>query len=256
MLNEENYYQDHSYFSYSGYKRFWSCEASALAEIRGETVQTVTEAMLIGSYVDAWIEGTLDKFILDHPEIISSKGATKGQLKSSFKSANRLIERFQRDKLFMKYLQGEKQTILTGTISDIPVKGKLDILHSDRIVDFKTTKDFNLVWKDGERLSFIEFWGYDIQGAIYQELVRQKTGKLLPFYIAVITKEPEPDIAVIHIPDDKLKTRLEEVKHFLPQFNAIVLGLAEPLRCEVCSYCKRTKVLTEAVEMDEALTMW
>ena len=48
---------------------------------------------------------------------------------------------------------------------------------------------------------FWKAWGYDIQGAIYQEVVRQNTGILLPFGLAVATKEkPEPDIALIELP--------------------------------------------------------
>lgn len=43
-------------------------------------------------------------------------------------------------------------------------------------------------------LDFIRFWGYDTQGAIYQETVRQNTGKRLPFYIAAASKEPTTDI--------------------------------------------------------------
>lgn len=255
-LTNDNYYQNKSYFSFSLYKRFMQCEAMALAEFSGKITRPVTEALLIGSYVDAYIEGTLEEFKQLNPEIISTRGPTKGELKSSFKSADEMIERFMRDPLFVEYLQGEKQTILTGTIAGVPVKGKLDILHKDRIVDFKTTKDFRLVWNEGNLVTFIDQWGYDLQGAIYQELVKQKIGKRLPYYIAAVTKEATPDIDIIHIPDSILKSKLQEIEHFLPTFKAITVGITEPQRCEQCDYCKSTKVLSKVTEFEEAITKW
>ena len=251
MLTDTNYYQDTEYFSYSLYKKFMDCEAAAYAELIGEYRQPVTDAMLVGSYVDAVVEGTLEQFVSEHTEVISSKGPTKGQLKSSFKQADVMIERFQRDSVFMEYLQGEKQVILTGKIAEVPVKSKLDILHDNRIIDFKTVKDFETIWCSGERLNFIEYWKYDVQGAIYRELVRQKTGKKLPYYIAAVTKEPFPDLAIIHLSDKSLDIKLKEVEYFLPQFQAIKIGLAESERCEKCDYCKQTKVLTGPIEIEQ-----
>ena len=104
MLTDTNYYQDTEYFSYSLYKKFIDCEAAAYAELIGEYRQPVTDAMLVGSYVDAVVR-SLEQFVSEHTEVISSKGPTKGQLKSSFKQADVMIERFQRDPVFMEYLQ-------------------------------------------------------------------------------------------------------------------------------------------------------
>lgn len=256
MLNNDNYYQDKDYFSFSLYKKFIDCEAAAMAEIRGEYRPPTTEAMLIGSYVDAVIGDSLEQFVSENTGIISSRGPTKGQLKLEFRIADLMIKRFQRDPVFMDYLHGDKQVIVTGKIAGIPVKGKLDILAEDKIVDFKTTKDFNLVWHNSERITFIEAWGYDVQGAIYQELVYQETGKRLPFYIAAVTKESVPNIEIIHISDKSLRTKLDEVEYYLPQFQSILIGIAEDQRCEKCDYCKQTKTLTVPVEMENFLNDW
>ena len=71
----------------------------------------------------------------------------------------------------MKYMAGEKQVIMTGKIADVPYKIKIDSYHPDKaIVDLKVVKDFEKLWNDAEKQkqSFIRYWGYDIQGAIYQ----------------------------------------------------------------------------------------
>ena len=72
------------------------------------------------------------------------------------------------------------------------------------IVDLKCMKDFSKQWDNGKYVNFIDFWRYDIQGAIYQEIVRQNTGERLPFIIAGATKEKETDLGLFEIPQDVL----------------------------------------------------
>ena len=81
VVTNENYYDQDEYFSVSAFKKFRKCELDGL----NDNFQ-VTDAMLIGSYVDAYIEGTLDIFKTEHPEIFSSRGTTKGELKEAYKN--------------------------------------------------------------------------------------------------------------------------------------------------------------------------
>jgi len=79
FLTSENYYSleaDKYYLSMSQYKSFITCEAKAVAELHGYKSPT-SDAMLIGSYVDAWCEGTLEKFKEEHPEIYNKKAKKK-----------------------------------------------------------------------------------------------------------------------------------------------------------------------------------
>ena len=250
QLTKSNYHSpeaNQTYMSVSQFKQFQRCEARALAEIKGEYSRPTSKAMLVGSYIDAYFTEDLDRFIEAHPEIISTRGATKGELKSDFKQAEEIINRLLDDRFFQDFMGGIPQQIFTGEIGGVPFKVKLDLLHEDRIVDLKIVRDFEDIWstEDGRRVSWIRFWGYDIQGAVYQAITAQATGKLLPFYLAAATKEPVMDKAVIEIADQVLQMRLAEVEAFAPGFQAIKLGLAEPVRCEKCDYCKSTKVLTE-----------
>ena len=128
----------------------------------------------------------------------------------------------------------------------IPFKIKIDSYHEGKkIVDLKVMKDFDGIWKDGLKLSFVEAWGYDIQGAIYQFIEENQ----LPFYIAAATKEkPEPDLAIISIPQDRLDYCFEIVADNVQRFADIKAGLIKPIRCERCNYCKATKVLTDVID--------
>ena len=246
-LTAENYFSAENnmkYMSCSQFKSFLTCEASALAELHGEYQREVTDALLVGSYVDAHFEGTLDIFRAQHPEIFTKSG----ELKAQYRQAEYMIQRAERDKLFMQYMSGEKQKIMVGEIAGIPFKIKIDSYHENNcIVDLKAIKDFKLIWnaEKGKKQHFINYWGYDIQGAIYREIVRQNTGKLLPFYIAPITKEKEPDIDVLWVPDEDMDNALEEVISLSPRFQQLKDGTLQPQRCGNCNYCRFTKVLTE-----------
>ena len=239
MLNKENYHSiemNKKYMSTSQFKSSMNCQAGAMAEIDGEFERDRSVSMLVGSYVDAHFSKDTD-FALKNPEIFTRSGT----LRSEFKHAEKIIERIKKDKLFMDHMNGETQVIKTGFIEGVEFKAMADVLHKDRIVDLKIMKDFKPQYKDGLYLDFIAFWGYDIQGAIYQEIFGEK----LPFIIAVATKEAEPDINLIEIPQERLDYCLDLVKNNLEDIMLVKNGLAEPTRCGVCNYCKSTKVLKE-----------
>jgi hypothetical protein len=248
-LIESTYYTSKAnmhYFSVSQYKAFEQCEAEALAEARGDYLREQTTSMMVGSYVDAYIEGSLDRFTAEHPEIYKRNG----DLKADYVKAEEIIRRIESDKLMSDYLTGNKQVIMTAELFGNPWKIKMDVYRPDeRIVDLKVVRDFASMYDPdyGGRRSWIEYWGYDLQGAIYQRIEQIATGRSepLPFYIAAVTKERVPDIAVIRIPqkylDDAIRAHGVEAR--IDRFALIKEGQVEPIRCERCDYCKATKVL-------------
>lgn len=253
-LTAENYFSSENnmkYMSSSQFKSFMKCEAAALAELTGEYKRQVTDALLVGSYVDAHFEGTLDIFKAQHPEIFTRNG----DLRSQYRHAEYIIQRAERDELYMHYMSGEKQVIMVGKIAGVDYKVKIDSYHSGKaIVDQKVMKDFKHIWDEEKQQKehFVDYWGYTFQGAIYQEIVRQNTGEKLPFYLAPITKEQEPDLKIIWIPDERLSESLQNVIALTKRFQRIKEGVLTPQRCENCSYCRFTKVLKEPVNyLDE-----
>lgn len=256
MITSETYFNPENESAFMGstqFKAFLQCETAALATVRGEYAEEKTTALLVGSYVDAYFEGTLDVFKAHNPELFNRDGS----LKAPYKQAEQIIMRIERDDMFMRYMSGEKQVIMTGEIEGVPVKIKIDSYHPGRaLVDLKIMKDFAPIWVDGQgKLPFVEAWGYDIQAAIYQEVERQNRGpdsEPLPFFIAGATKEkPEPDIAIISIPQDRIDSAMETVRANIGRFASIKRGEIEPERCGHCDYCRSTKVLSEIVDYRE-----
>ena len=253
-VTRENYFSPENQMKYMGasqFKAFARCSAAALAELKGEYIREKTSALLVGSYVDAHFEGTLDLFRGQNPEIFT-KG---GDLKSEYRRAEEIIARIERDPMMMKYLSGQKQVIMTGEIEGVPFKIRMDSYHPGAaVVDQKIMRDFEDVWLAGQgKLNFIDAWGYDTQGGIYTAIEAQNSAShvQLPFILACATKEPTTDLALISIPQHKLDTALEIIKALAPQFDDIKKGIIPPTRCESCDYCKKTKVLSRVVSYDE-----
>lgn len=256
-LTNDNYYSaeaDAEYMSVSQFKDFkgtWGikgCEFMAMERLRGEYPEKKGLPLLVGGYVDAWFEGTIEKYKAEHPEIIKKDGT----LKADFVQADYIIERVQRDPMFMYYMSGDKQVIMTGDIAGIKWKIKIDSLLPDTIVDLKVMSqiDRNKWVEDiGEYLDFVRYWGYDIQGAVYQEIVRQNTGNKLPFVIAAVTKEDEPNIELIEVDQVYLDDALNRVKRESPLVSDLKLGLSEPEKCGICGCCRKNKVLLEPIKL-------
>ena len=259
-LNNDNYFSVESnkaFCSVSQLKNFLGtpfmpgCEKRALAEINGKYEREKTTSLLVGSYVDTALTGTkadMDKFVSDNPQIISSKGATKGQLKSDYKQADVMIDRVKRDKFFMRTLEGEHQVIMTGEIFGVPFKIKVDNLTDKAIVDLKTCESLTKIYSaEGRRMNFIEYHNYILQGAIYQEIVRQNTGKTLPFFLSCVSKEKVPDLGVFQIDNETLAECLASHEDDIKYVQMLKNGEVEPRECGCCDYCKEHKIITKPI---------
>lgn len=230
-VTAENYYSremSQAYFSVSQYKDFTRCEAMALAKIQGDYQQPVTRALLVGSFVDSYFEGTLTQFMTENPELFTRKN----ELKSEFKKANEIIGRVKADPLFMQFMSGEKQRIMTFELFGQPWKMKMDsYLPGICITDLKVVANFKN----------LPLWRYDLQGAVYQAGVEAVTGEWLPFYLAVATKERVTDLDIFQIPQSTLEIALEEIAQNMGHFAEVKAGVVPPDYCGKCDYCKSIK---------------
>lgn len=269
-LTESNYFSTEAnrrWMSSSQLKSFLTCPAQTIAELNGLYQRETTTALLVGSYVDAHFSGTLDQFRAAHPEIYNSR---TGELKADYRQAEEIIQYLSNDRLLMAMLSGERQRIVTGEIMGVPFRGKIDslldaqqvhaiaetypdmaeslLMADGAIVDLKVMRGMDAVYVPGAgRLSFVQAWRYDLQLAIYQRLL----GGNLPCFIVCVTKEATPDKALIQIPQYMLDAAVESVSELIPQFQAMKERPETAPRCERCDWCRRSKVITGAVDADE-----
>lgn len=257
VLTAENYYSKEAnkeYMSVSQYKDFagtygkMACEFSAVEKLEERWAQKKTTPLLVGSYVDSYFEGTVWEFKKETPEIFTQDGG----LKAPYIQADKIIERMERDPLFMMYMSGKKQVIMTAELFGTKWKIKIDsYAEGIAITDLKVVESITKPkWvRDIGYLDFIRYWGYDIQGAIYQEVVYRNTGLRLPFYIAAGTKEEEPNIEVIQVTQNYLDEAKNMVEMNMPRILRVKNGEVEPDRCEMCDCCRHTKVLKRPISI-------
>jgi len=131
-LTKENYFSleaDQNYMSNSQYKNFLECEARQMAILNGKWEKmATTPCMLIGKYVHAWNEKCLEEFKEENPEIFT----LKGELRSDFKNADKVIDAISKDKLFIEALSGQTEVIFTADMFGAPWKILIDSYFPDK----------------------------------------------------------------------------------------------------------------------------
>ena len=250
-ITKGNYFSskaNNEYMSVSQFKDFLKCEAMAMAMLKGVYLKPESRALLLGSYVDEMITGTATskrKFLEENSKELYKKN---GEPYADIVAAMEAVERIKKQPLMMEQLSGKHQAVMTGVIAGVPFKIKMDSYHPDKIIaDLKymaSMRSPNLF----EPL--VKYWGYDIQGAVYQEIVRQNTGKRLPFYLNIATKEKPAHVDIAEIKQYELDEALDKVIKKAPRFFAIKNGEIEPERCEDynCDYCTETYIITEPID--------
>ena len=242
ILTNDNYYSPEAnweYMSVSQYKQFRKCPAAAMAQLRGEWEPPKTTALLVGSYVDSWFEGTLDKFRAENPEIFKRDGS----LKADYVQAEEIIKRVQRDPVFMEYMSGQKQVIMTRELFGVPWKIKMDSYHPGKmIVDLKVMRSMERIMGR----SFVEEFEYDKQLTIYSEV----EGNNLDTYLAVVTKQIPSDIDIIFVPEWRRIELLDSIGKEMIRIVKVKKGEIEPDSCGVCAYCRSVKKVVKPLDFD------
>ena len=276
-LTNRNYYgakANREFMSVSQFKQFQKCEAMALAELNGEYERPKSKALLLGSFVDEMLTGTKKtqiKFVCDNFSELFQKSSKLSKLDddgrltfindyfadifnednkpySEITQALETIERIKKQPLMVQHFKSKHQVIMTGEIAGVPFKIKMDNYKPNEfIADGKymaSLRSPNLFEP------MVKYWGYDVQGAVYQEIVYQNTGKRLPFYLDIATKETPSHLAVAEIKQYDLDEAFEKVKAFAPRYQAIKNGEIEPTRCDEydCNYCTETQIITEPID--------
>lgn len=248
QLNSENYFSiemDQKYMSVSQYKNFEKCNAKAVNDLIQESEED-KQCFLEGHLFENIVAGDEELFYAKHPEIISSRGPTKGELKSNFKTVVTAANKIKEQEFIMDIINKcEKQVILVGKINGIDVKCCLDLfdMQNKKIYDLKCMKSFKDEWNDKEKcyMPWYYNYGYVLQMAVYQEIVRQNYGFICDTHLIAASKETVPDMQALRFDNKLLELELKEFSENIQYYDNIKKGLAVPISCGTCDYCKTHK---------------
>lgn len=281
QLTQSNYYHhdtDFQYMSKSVFQSFEKCEAETLAELKGDwnpddfkKASSQPDPLIFGNFIHSYFQGeeAHEAFLKEDKTINevyrhNSKGEPTNKLKAAYSEggeAYSLINKMKLNKQFNRFYKPcnpeNKEVIVTGQIDGYWWKGKIDSLNLEAgyFCDLKTTKDIhaaNWIKQDGRNIqtNFVEAYGYYMQMAIYQELIRQTFDvTCLPLMFVVSKQQPIPEVCnlmfdqgdpkhpdVKYLMDDAVQT----VKELQPHFWKVMMGEEKPKRCGKCDYCRYT----------------
>ena len=230
------------------------CESKAMAELNGEYEQGNKTALILGSFFHSWSEGpeAFQKFKDNHPEIYTRKGTLRKS--PNYAIIDDWINILKDDKMAMQSLEGEKEVIITGELFGIDWKIMVDSIDHKRkaFTDLKTTREINRTyWNDEnkEKENFILYWNYDIQLAVYAEILKRhlKMDEHYTPHILAVDKGKPPDKELIYMPREDIEPILDRIELDIPRVYDVWKGNVEPKGCGRCEYCKSIKKLKEAV---------
>ncbi|MGR6115745.1 PD-(D/E)XK nuclease-like domain-containing protein [Aeribacillus composti] len=255
-LNKKNYHSneaDKQYMSVSQFKSFRECEAKTIAVLKGEFQEPTTNALLVGSYLHAAFESeeAFQKFIEENNSAIFK---SRGGKYADFEMADKMIETLKSDSFVMFALEGEKEQIYTAELWGTEWKVKIDnINHQHKFFsDIKTTSDlYKRYWSekyDGW-VTFVEYWDYVLQMAVYRRVLQENLGQTYTPYIVAVTKENPPNKAVLHFDESRFDFEYEYIESYIERIIDVKNGKLEPKRCEKCDYCRSTKMLRDTIEI-------
>ena len=255
-LNRSNYHSQAAnidYMSRGQYLDFLNCEAATLAVLKGEWVEELSDALLVGQYVHTFNDGTRGEFISSHPEMFKKNG----ELLAKFVVADKMISTLESDPFAMYVLEGQKEVIYTAEMFGCWWKVMIDSHNPEkrRNVDLKTTRSITeKVWSEEAwaKVSFVEKYHYPLQATLYSEVERiangREPGDWFDFYIVAVSKQDVPDKEVISMVEpERFPMELINIQANMPRILSVKAGKVEPKQCGYCDYCRSIKKLSSVV---------
>lgn len=264
-MDDTQYYcldMDRNYLSFSSVKALETCQSAHMAKLYDGYVKPDMNAehFLVGKLTEALVtdQEEFDRLLKRHEsEIISTRGATKGYLKAAFKPVYEYADALKKQDAVMELLDTNNQPVFLFEFAGYPFKAKLDAYKpGSHIADLKTTKEdiMGLVWctEMGCKVPWWQKSRYELQAALYQEAVRQKTGEKLPYFIVGVQKQNDgaPNVDIVEVPQDLMDRTLQQLEHSLEIIGPVWMREEEPQRCEFCHHCRSTKVLESVLDKE------
>lgn len=201
-----------------------------------------------------WIDN-VKEMILNNQHIVHRQ---QREPYADIQQADLMIEKLKDDPLAMRYLDGQKEVEFTGELFGCSWKIRVDNVHFFKgfFSDLKTTQDIygrHYSVRHGRYVSFIDRYGYDMQMAVYQQIIMQNTAEIMKPYIVAVSKQDIPNIAVVEMDQKRLDEALAYIEGTVDRAVAVKTGKVEPVRCERCDYCRKTKKLSKVISVDSLL---
>lgn len=258
ILNRENYHSPEAkrkWLSSSDVKQAIKCEFAWKAYRTGQMQEDESkEAFKQGNLFETMLNGTDEEirlFLENNPDMFSSRGATKGELKAAYQSVMDCVESVRRQPFLMDIIKNSrKQVIMTGKILGVPFRVMCDLIYSDgSVYDLKCMKSFVREWSNRAEtyVEWFESWNYPVQLWVYKEIAEQN-GLTVTNVGLIAGSKQNADVQALRFSADIMAQAKADALYEIERMKDILNG-AEPMRCESCEACIKTRKITNFTEV-------
>lgn len=258
VLNRDNYHSPQvkrKYLSSSDVKQAIKCEFAWKAYRTGHMQEDEDkEAFKQGNLFEVMLSGTDEEIRLfqeNNFDMFSSRGETKGELKSAYRSVMDCVESVQRQPFLMDIIRNSrKQVIMTGKILGLPFRVMCDLIYTDgSVYDLKCMKSFNREWSIRAEtfVEWYEAWNYPVQLWIYKEIAEQN-GLTVPNVGLIAGSKQNADVQALRFGNDLIAQAKADALYEIERMKDILNG-AEPMRCESCKACVKSRIINAFMEV-------
>ena len=172
-------------FSFSDIRTFQECPFRLRERKAKRYAESPTEAMLVGSYAHAMLEGdkSTDDFIQEHSvDMMGNIGKKNQGIKKVFKDIVMAVNEVKKTETYQSFdtLHTHKELYIRADYDDFVISGRIDVLRFDHenktieIIDWKTAASFEDIFDKNIR-AYLEWYShYREQLALYAWLVAQE----------------------------------------------------------------------------------
>lgn len=255
-------------FSFSDIRTFQECPFRLRERKAKRFVEQPTEALLIGSYAHAMLEGTesANRFVNDHAtDMLGNIGKKNEGIKKAFKDIVMAVNEVKNTNIYQSLNEknSKQELYLRAAYKDFTISGRIDVLKFDHenkvieVIDWKTAASFEDIF-DKNIKAYLEWYShYREQLALYAWLIDQNfneyslagysvVGKIVGF-----TKKLPINIKTISMDFGKLDEVSEKiiVQTVLSELDNIAHNVSnedmEGYFCHNCECCIQNKKFEE-----------
>lgn len=236
------------YMSHSQWRGWLECAAAQKAALAGKYQRKTTEALLVGSYVDAALT-TPELFQAwkdEHRDEIMMKSGK--EMMKCFRDADVFIDRVQSDPVFKQIQTNAKsQVVLHGTIAGVQWLFMADWIMTSKgsvaILDLKTTKSFESEWctsmSKNIKAEWYEAAGYWRQLSVGRHLYNQSEKVTPSAGIVAVAKQDPPALGVwVFEDEERFNSEIRRIEELTPMVMSWKSGEVEAPGCGECAWCR------------------
>lgn len=265
LLDNDNYHNSTGFLSNSFIGDFLKCEYSSIIGYAIKEQQAFNSVFAIGHLVEAEIfegEEGRNKMLKKYGNDALKKDGNPYKWTEDSRALAQSVTKHKKLTELFRSEGSIYHQVITFDLHGFKWRGEVDYLNLNKNteIDLKTTKDFNeKSWNEETRtkdLTFIDYWNYHRQRALYQVGIKSNFDQLVQPRILAVNKKTK-SVRMYKFDD---QSRLDyEISNLIPitdRIKEVIAGEDKPQECQVCDHCVESESVDFEILTSEYCANW